>query len=431
MVSTGSNSSAPSGEDAAPADLIVGVPTHNHAGTIGAIVTSARAAITGEFPGLRGRIIIVDGTSTDGTPARAEAAGGADSSNVTVLAFPIHGHELVDLPYHGVPGRARALHILFDEARRTDARAVTAIDGAAAGITPAWVASLARPLLDDTFDFVAPLYRRHPFDGALIRSIVQPVFRACYGLRLQQPTATDFGCSRRLLEHVLNADICPGEADLTQIDLWLAATAASGGFRVCEAALGSRRRGSREESQDLSGTIAHIVGGLFSELERRAEVWHRVRGSTAVPLFGTASTEPLEVPAVNPSPLLESFRLGYRELGGVWAEILPPSTILEFKRLAVVPEEAFRIDERVWARTIYDFALGHRLRVIARDHLLRSLTPLYLGWLTSFILGARNESETEVEARLERTSQAFEVEKPYLISRWRWPERFRPMKVSG
>jgi hypothetical protein len=421
----------PSVDEAAPADLIVGVPTHNHAGTIGTIVTSARAAMNGEFPGLRGRIIIVDGISTDGTPARAEAALGGDTSCLTVLSYPLHGHELVELPYHGVPGRARALHLLLDAARRSEARGVVAIDGTAAGVTPAWVASLARPVLDGTFDFVAPLYRRHPFDGALIRSIVQPVFRACYGLRLQQPIATDFGCSRRLLEHVLNADIWPGEADHTQIDLWLAATAASGGFRVCEAAVGSRRRGPREESQDLSGTIAHILGGLFSELERRAEVWHRVRGSTAVPLFGTTPADPLEAPAVNPSHLLESFRLGYRELGGVWAEILPPSTILEFKRLAAVPEEAFRIDDRVWARTIYDFALGHRLRVIARDHLLRSLTPLYLGWLTSFIVGARNESENEIEARLERTSEAFEVEKPYLISRWRWPERFRPMKTSG
>jgi hypothetical protein len=430
MASTGSNSNAPLVEDGALADLIVGVPTHNHAGTIGAIVSSAWAAINGEFAGLRAKIVVVDGTSTDGTPAQARAALGEDGDCLTVLSYSIHGNELIELPYHGIPGRVRAIHMLLDAARRSEARAVAAIDGTAAGVTPAWVASLARPLLDGPFDFVAPRYRRHPFDGALIRSIVQPVFRACYGLQLQQPIATDFGCSRRLLEHVLNDDIWPGDADHTPIDLWLTATAASSGFQVCEAIVGSRRRGAREESQDLSGTIAHVVGGLFSELERRAAVWHRVRGSTAVPLFGTLPTDPLEVPAINPAPLLESFRLGYRELGGVWAEILPPSTILEFKRLAAVPEEAFRMDDRLWARTIYDFALGHRLRVIARDHLLRSLTPLYLGWLTSFIVGARNRSENEIEARLEQTCQAFEAEKPYLISRWRWPERFRPMKFG-
>jgi hypothetical protein len=31
-----------------------------------------------------------------------------------------------------------------------------------------------------------------------------------------------------------------------------------------------------------------------------------------------------------------------------------------------------------------------------------------------------------VEARVERLCQAFEVSKPYLISRWRWPDRFNP-----
>jgi hypothetical protein len=429
MASTGSNSSAPSVDRAAPVDLIVGVATYNHAGTIGPIVTSARAALDGEFAALRGRIVVVDGTSSDGTPAQAVAAFGEDGDRLTVLTNPLHGNELIQLPYHGVPGRVRALHMLLEAARESGARGVAAVD-ATAGASPAWVAGLARPVLEDAYDFVAPRYRRHPFDGALIRSIVQPVFQACYGVRIQQPLAADFGCSRRLLEHLLSPDNWPGEADHTQIDLWLAASAASGGFKVCEAAVGSRRRGPRDEAQDLSGTIAQVVGGLFSELERRAVVWHRVRGSTAVPLFGTLPSDPLEAPAVNPSRLLDSFRLGYRELGDVWAEILPPATLLEFRRLAAVPEDAFRIDDRLWARTIYDFALGHRLRAIARDHLLRSLTPLYLGWLTSFILAARDESEEAVEARLERTSRAFEAEKPYLISRWRWPERFRPMKIS-
>ena len=70
------------------------------------------------------------------------------------------------------------------------------------------------------------------------------------------------------------------------------------------------------------------------------------------------------------------------------------------------------MDDRLWARTIYDFALGHRLRVITRDHRLRSLTPLYLGWLTSFVLAGRALPENAIEARLERTGHTFEDEKP-------------------
>jgi hypothetical protein len=417
MASTGSNSSAPSTDDEATSDVIVGVPVSSQPTAIGEIVRSARVALSRELAGLRGKIVIVDAEPTDGTPPQVALALGDDPDCLIVR------------PARGNLSRGRALRRLFEVALERGARGIAAIDGTAA-VTPAWIANLARPLVDGEFDFVAPRYRRHPFDGALTKSIVQPVFRACFGLRIEQPMATEFGCSRRLLEHVLHTQQWPGDNDQTQIDLWLTTTAVSGGFKVCEALVGPRRRGSRDEAQDLSSTIAHIVGGLFNELERRAGIWHRVRGSAAVPAFGTAPDGPLEAPAVNPSNLFDSFRLGYRELSGVWAAILPPATILEFRRLAAGSPESFRIDDRLWARTIYDFALGHRLRVMVRDHLLRSLTPLYLGWLASFILAGTNAPESEIEACLERTGQAFEDEKPYLISRWRWPERFRPVRFE-
>jgi len=417
MASTGSNSSAPSTDDEATSDVIVGVPVSSQTAAIGEIVRSARVALTRELAGLRGRIVIVDAEAPDGTPGQVERTLGDDRDGLIVL------------PAQGSLSRGRALRRLFEVVLERGARGVAVIDRTAA-VPPEWIANLARPLVDGAFDFVAPRYRRHPFDGALTKSIVQPLFRACFGLRIEQPMATEFGCSRRLLEHVLQTQRWPGDNDQTQIDLWLTTTAVSGGCTACAALMGPRRRGSRDEAQDLSGTIAHIVGGLFNELERGAAVWHRVRGSAAVPEFGTAPDDPIEAPAVNSSNLLDSFRLGYRELSGVWAEILPPATILELRRLAAAPPQSFRMDDRLWARTIYDFALGHRLRVIARDHLLRSLTPLYLGWLTSLILAGRAAPESAIETRLECTGQAFEDEKPYLISRWRWPERFRPVRFE-
>ena len=429
MASTGLNSSVSPAEDVKVADLVVGLPAYNHAGTIGAVVGAARAALNDGLSGIRWRLIVVDGGSTDGTPAAAKAAFGDRSDGFSVVEYPLHGDELMAAPYRGVPARDGALRTLFDAARHSGARALTVLDSTAVGVTPAWITRLAQPALDGAFDFVAPRYQRHAFEGVLIRGIVQPVFRACYGLRLQEPMPADFGCSSRMLEAVSTPGVWPLDGDHAEIDLWLTATAASRGLQVCEAALGPKRRG-REDAQDLSGTIAQIVGGLFNELESRATIWHRVRGSVAVSLYGTLPNEPMENPVVNPAPLLESFRLGYRELVDVWAEILPPATILDFKKLSLAPEETFRMDDRLWARTIYDFALGHRLRVMARDHLLRSLTPLYLGWLASFVLSARNETAEAVDARLEGLSQSFEAEKPYLISRWRWPERFRPMKNS-
>ena len=67
---------------------------------------------------------------------------------------------------------------------------------------------------------------------------------------------------------------------------------------------------------------------------------------------------------------------------------------------------------------IYEFALAYHRRVIDREHLLRSLTPLYLGWVASFARQAGNETAGQVEGRIERLCQVFEQLKPYLINQW-------------
>ena len=83
------------------------------------------------------------------------------------------------------------------------------------------------------------------------------------------------------------------------------------------------------------------------------------------------------------------------------------------------------MNDQLWARIVYDFALGCRLRVVAREHLLRSLAPLYSGWLASYILQVRNVAPEAVDQRVETIAAAFESHKNYLIARWRWPERRR------
>jgi hypothetical protein len=54
------------------------------------------------------------------------------------------------------------------------------------------------------------------------------------------------------------------------------------------------------------------------------------------------------------------------------------------------------------------------------------MTPLYLGWLASYALEMQNAAADAAEQRLERLCQAFEAARPYLVSRWRWPDRFNP-----
>ena len=428
MASTGSSLSHENREGDQPAsDLVVGIATYNHVRTAARLIETIRTALTEAAPSRRARILVADGGSNDGTRERIREAAGANGDLVE-LGYAVQPGDVLSVPYHGLPGRARALRVILREAHARRARACLVLDAFATGVSTEWIARLADPILDQDVDFIVPGYSRHPFAGALVHGAVYPMFRALYGAQLRPPMASDFGCSPRLIEAVSSDPIWESDAGQQGIDLWIAATAVSGEFHIAQAPLGPKLTDERADL-DLSTTIVQVFGFLFSDMERRAQVWHRIRRSRRVARFGDAPQTTPDQPEVEIERLLESFRLGYRELQGVWAEVLPPLATLQWRRLASAGLEEFRVEDALWARTLYDFAMGHRLRVIARDHLLRSLAPLYLAWLASFVLELRHATPEAIEERIERLCLAFEAEKPYLISMWRWPERFRPVKI--
>jgi hypothetical protein len=57
-----------------------------------------------------------------------------------------------------------------------------------------------------------------------------------------------------------------------------------------------------------------------------------------------------------------------------------------------------------------------------------ALTPLYLAWVASHVrLGSIPAPYgLSPDAHVEAVAAAFEADKPYLVSRWRWPDRFNP-----
>jgi hypothetical protein len=87
--------------------------------------------------------------------------------------------------------------------------------------------------------------------------------------------------------------------------------------------------------------------------------------------------------------------------------------------LASDDPERCRFPDELWARVVYDFALGHHYGVVHRDHLLRSLVPLYLGRTAAYITATRRATAESTEEILEMVALAFERQKPYLVEHWR------------
>ncbi len=400
--------------------IVVGVLSYNNAETIAHVLRTAHAGLRTYFGSHTSVVVNVDAGSSDGTRAqvsqlREEIAG--------LVETPVPHSDRAQ-PASAAPSTG-TFRVLLDLARKHQARACMVLSPSLRSITPEWIDRLVRPVLDEQFDLVLPWYARHRFEGTLTSAIVYPLTRALYGKRLRQPTGGDLAFSPTLADHFWREDLWGTDGSRLTTDVRASVEALCNGYRVGQAHVGPVVH-AFTSPPDLSTVLADVLGSVFEEMNHHAPFWQKVRGSESVHTFGAPGEPGSETAPVDPQNAFESFSLGCTSLKDVWGLVLPPGMLLELGRLGRLPMERFEMPDALWARLVYDFALGYRLRTINRGHLLRAFMPLYLGWLASFMMEMRSARIEEVEARLERLALAYEGQKPYLISRWRWPDRFNP-----
>jgi glycosyltransferase involved in cell wall biosynthesis len=395
----------------APADLAVGLLTYNNAETVGGVL-EAVAAGAARLAGVRLAVVVADAGSSDATRERV-AAGPLPAA---IVQHEAPAGERVAVPFHGVPGRGAALRAAFTAALRLRARALVLIEADVVSATPEWIERLAGPVLGDKADFVAAAYARHRYAGTISRLVLGPLIRALYGRRLQQPFGGQQALSARLVEHLL---IHPKWSwtghDVS--DLWITGTAIADGFAVWEAWLGRHEVRSHTRATDLPAMLAQTLGAAFTLMQRHEDLWLEARGTEPIPSVGDPLPVGVEEAAVDVEGMQEAFRQGARDLTPIWELILAPDTLAEV--LALDGGGQLRFPDDLWARVVYDFALGHHYSVVHRDHLLRSLTPLYLGRVAAFVLATRPVGAAATQAQLDAVATAFERQKSYLVEHWR------------
>jgi glucosylglycerate synthase len=399
-------------------DLVVGVLRGDPEGEddgAGRLVREALGRLTGAA-----RAVVIH---NDGTAATAPKVPGSpiEEKRVHVLGCRLAGPEPAGTPQQFLSGAYRAI---FTVGGKLGARACGIIASDLRAVTPQWISCLVEPALEKGFDLVTPCYGGHKFEGLLNKSLVAPLHRSLYGARIQNPLGPDFGLSGKLLQQISRQGSPSQALEINPLPS-ITPTAIAAGMQICEASVGVRLL-PPTDPRDLSALLAQVMGPIFLDMERNAAIWQRIRGSRPVPRFGDPATPPPEAGTADFRRMLESFQIGVQNLGDVWSLVLPPKTMLETVRLARLPPDQFQMPDELWVSIIYDFALAHRLRTINRDHLLRSLTPLYLGWVVSYAREVEKATPEAVESRLDRLSRAFEAGKSYLMSRWRWPDRFNP-----
>jgi glycosyltransferase involved in cell wall biosynthesis len=326
---------------------------------------------------------------------------------------------VIATPYEGIPGKGSAFRAIFEIADALDAKACAVVDSDLRSITPEWLELLIKPVLREEAEFVAPLYHRHKFDGTITNSIVYPLTRALYGRRVRQPIGGDFGFSGKLARFYLSKDVWETDVARFGIDIWMTTTAVANGFTVSQSFLGAKIHDTKDPGADLSAMLYQVVSATFGLMETYPEVWKKALGSEPVRTYGFQYAVGLEQVNVNVERMLGIFHEGLRNLRDIWIPVLGQGDFGDVESLGNPGSGTFRFPRGLWSRIIYDYALAYHRKKLPAEHLIKSLTPLYLGRTASFVLEMRDADQSGAEEEIERLCEEFEKNKEYLLSNWK------------
>jgi glucosylglycerate synthase len=411
------------------ADIVIGIPTHNNVAASDGVLSAAQAGLPSSFAGARSVIVHVEAGAKDMLPDIGTVSSGSNGDALHVLRFAHVGDGMAPMGSGPKAAKAVACRTVFEVARRLRAKACGIIDAEAGTPPPEAIARLIKPIVQDSYDFVAPVYARGAFSGTLTSAVAYPLTRALFGKRVRQPLAGDFACSTRLVERFVALDAWRNDVPRMGIDFWVTTQAITAGGRLCQVHLGPRGPSMASElphaANDLRDTLPAVLSGLFISVERTEAVWQKIRGSEPVDAFGSPQPATPDESPFDVRQCLEAFRLGVANLHEIWGLVLPPTSLHALRKLATSPDSSFSLPDELWARLVYDFALAFHQRRLGREHLLTAFIPLYWAWVAAYAQHP-DVQNARAEERLDELSQRFETEKPYFIARWRSPDRFAP-----
>jgi glycosyltransferase involved in cell wall biosynthesis len=395
------------------AEIIVGIPSYNEEDNISFPTAIAAKGLTEFFPDMKSVIINADNHSTDRTKD-------------VFLNTPIKVPRLYISTPPGVKGKGNNIHNLLNAAAELNARALVLVDADLKSITPEWIRYLAEPLMG-RFDYVAPIYARHKYDGSITNHIAYPMLRTLFGLRVRQPIGGDFGISGKLVRAFLSEKVWNDKIANFGIDIWMTTIAIARHFNICQAFLGTPKvHKPKDPAKDLGPMFIQVVSTLFDMMIDFEFLWKDTHASRPSNIYGFGLGIDEKPPAVqvNTNKLYQSLMSGFDKYGKIWENIIPTREYLEILKLKDIKDKnKFYYHSDLWARVLFSFAIAYRNNETDRIKLIEAMIPFYHSRILSYVNKTKKKGTKEAEDYLENINRIFEKEKYFLIKQWDYDRR--------
>jgi hypothetical protein len=159
-----------------------------------------------------------------------------------------------------------------------------------------------------------------------------------------------------------------------------------------------------------------VVGTIFTLLGMNKTYLEEVEETINAPIFGEAIGEEPEAFEVKLEPLVEYFRIGYKNFGSVWANIIEEKDYAAVKKLAMSRSlKKFNLPTETWVRIVYRYAAYFCRAERQRFKILDTLIPLYNARVASLIMILEEKDHAAAEEFYDSQAQIFESMRGYLI----------------
>ena len=393
-------------EEIESADIIVGIPCYYNEKTIAHVIQMVTHGLAKHYKDKRSAILIADGGSTDDTREMAKD-------------FQIKPwQEKIISIYRGPAGKGTALRSVFEAANRLKVKACAVVDSDLRSITPDWVQYLLDPVITKGYQFVAPVYLRHKYDGTITNNIVYNLTRALYGKRIRQPIGGDFAISRDVARFYAEQDVWDTDVARYGIDIWMTTNAVTQGFRICQSNLGVKIHDAKDPGQHLGPMFRQVLWTIFSLMERHESYWKGIKGSEPVEVFGFEGYVEPEPVKVDLEGMIELFKTGFKQFSALWKEIFCEACFDEIRKTAEMGPGQFHLSTEAWIQILYELAATFHSWTINRYKLVDLMTPIYFARVASFVRQSWEMSSQEAENLVEEQALKFEEQKDYLLKLW-------------
>jgi glycosyltransferase involved in cell wall biosynthesis len=412
-------------------DILVGIPSYNNESTIGHVLRAVRLGLTKYFPKFKSIIVNSDCGSSDKTRKIVRnSTEDYEGLDTILIAHEMHPYmrslhtpiSEMATTFRGTPGKGKAFRRIFEIAHALRAMAVVVVDSDLRSITPEWIQLLAGPILFKNFDYVAPLYSRHKYDGTITNSLIYPLTRALYGIKIRQPIGGEFGFSAKVLGHYMEKDIWDTDVAYYGIDIWMTSVALANGYKICQSFLGAKIHNPKSVTT-LPPMFKQVMGTILSLVEENKDKWKKIKGSKTLPTFGFQASVIPEEEHQDFNELFNLFHKGVAKRYFIWSEVQKKENMQLLDKVIQLPKKNFDFPAQLWVKIIYDYILFyHRFKYtfmeMSLPSLLESIIPLYFGFIASFVSKTKNMSNPEAEEEIEKLCLEFEKLKPYLVNNW-------------